>query len=508
MSLMPDRSQRDLLWVGFGATAVALAVLWVASGFVTGVPFAPTALAGALVRETPGGIATFFIETLGHWALRLVTVGALAAALAAGTVVLALTARPRPRPVIAGCALLVLAGVASSISPEDVSVLPTALALTVTFLTYVVCVSLATRPLREPQPEELDMGRRQALRLGTGTMIGVALGGGIIGWIARRVGGPDRNVRIAAPADPVPTPSPGAFKGIAGLSAEVTSPEDHYVVDINLVRPSVEATAWTLPVRGEVDRELELTFDSMQRDFEVVEDYSVLTCISNEVGGPLVGHSAWRGVRLADVLDAAGVKASAIDVVFRAADGYTDSIPVEVARDPAVLLAVSQNGEPLTQAHGFPCRVRIPAIYGMKNVKWLIGIEAVARDYKGYWMKRGWSDRAVVKTQSRIDVAGSGELRVGEETWVAGVAWAGDRGIGSVEVSTDGGETWEAAELKEALADDSWRLWAYRWTPRAAGATSVVCRAIDGNGDVQQATRTPPHPNGAGGYHSVDVEVG
>ena len=508
MSLMPERSQRDLLWVGFGATAVALAVLWVASGFITGVPFAPTALAGALVRETPGGIATFFIEALGHWALRLVTVGALAAALLVGAGVLVATARPRPRPVVAGVALLILAAAASAISPESVSLLPTVAALTATFITYVGCVSLATRPLREPQPEELDMGRRQALRLGTGTMIGVALGGGIVGWIARRVGGPDRNVRIASPVVPAPTPSPGTFKGIAGLSPEVTSPEDHYVVDINLVRPSVEATDWTLPVRGEVESPLELTFDSMQRDFEVVEDYSVLTCISNEVGGPLVGHSAWRGIRLVDVLDAVGVRGSAIDVVFRAADGYTDSVPLEVARDPAVLLAISQNGEPLTQAHGFPCRVRIPSIYGMKNVKWLIGIEVVARDYKGYWMKRGWSDRAVVKTQSRIDVAGSGALRVGEETWIAGVAWAGDRGVGSVEVSTDGGDTWAAAELKEGLADDSWRLWAYRWTPETTGPTSIVCRAIDGNGDVQQAERTPPHPNGAGGYHSVDVEVG
>jgi hypothetical protein len=500
--------QRDLLWIGFGATSMALAVLWVVSGFASGVPFAPTALAGALVRETPGDVATFFIEALGHWALRLVTAGALATALVVGAVTLRMTARPRPRPVLAGAALLALAGAASVASPEDVAPIPTAAALLATFLTYVGCVALAIRPLKEPQPEEIDLGRRQALRFGTGTMIGVALGGGVIGWIARRLGGPDRNVQVASPVDLVPTPSEGSFKGLAGLPPEVTSADEHYVVDINLVRPTVEVAGWTLPVTGEVERPLELTFESMQNDFEVVEDYSVLTCISNEVGGPLVGHSAWRGVRLADVLEAAGVRTNAMDVVFRAADGYTDSIPLEVARDPAVLLAIAQNGEPLTQDHGFPCRVRIPAIYGMKNVKWLLGIEAVARDYKGYWMKRGWSDRAVVKTQSRIDVAGSGALRVGEATWIAGVAWAGDRGVRTVEVSTDGGETWEAAELKEALAEDSWRLWAYRWVPSRAGGTSLMCRATDGNGDVQQATRTPPHPNGAGGYHSVDVEVG
>ena len=505
---MEDGRQRDLLWIGFGATAVALAILWVVSGFVAGVPFAPTALAGAMVRETPGDVATFFIELLGHWALRLVTIGALVAALATGSLVLRVTSRDRPRPVLAGAVLVSLAAVAGVVAPEDVEPVPTTVALALTFVAYVGCVVLAARPAFEPQPDDIDMGRRQALRLGTGTMVGVALGGGVLGWIARRLGGPDRNVQIATPTATVAPPEPGSFKGISALSPEVTSAADHYVVDINLVRPSVEVEGWTVPVRGEVDTPLELSFDSMQRDFDVVEDYSVLTCISNEVGGPLVGHSAWRGVRLADVLASAGVRSGAMDVVFRAADGYTDSIPVEVARDPGVLLAIAQNGEPLTQDHGFPCRVRIPAIYGMKNVKWLVGIEVVARDYKGYWMKRGWSDRAVVKTQSRIDVAGSGAPTVGNATWVAGVAWAGDRGVSAVEVSVDGGETWEAAELKDPLSDDSWRLWAYRWTPESAGTATIMCRAIDGAGAMQQEKRTPPHPNGAGGYHAIDVEVG
>ena len=143
----------------------------------------------------------------------------------------------------------------------------------------------------------------------------------------------------------------------------------------------------------------------------------MLVCVSNEVGGNLVGNSAWGGVRLADVLQEAGIEAGAVNVVFSGADGYTDSIPVEAATAPTTLLAVSQNGNPLQQEHGFPCRVRVPSIYGMKNVKWLEWIEVVGRDFKGYWAERGWSDEAIIKTQSRIDVPRDGDsISRNEET--------------------------------------------------------------------------------------------
>ncbi|MEO8323840.1 MAG: molybdopterin-dependent oxidoreductase, partial [Actinomycetota bacterium] len=240
----------------------------------------------------------------------------------------------------------------------------------------------------------------------------------------------------------------------------------------------------------------------------IQRSYVALSCVSNEVGGDLVGNSAWGGVRLKDVLEAAGVRSGAMDVVFRAADGYSDSIPLELALDPSVLLAVSQNGEPLQQGHGFPCRVRIPAIYGMKNVKWLEEIEVVPTDFLGYWQKRGWSDVATVKTQARIDVAGDdGAASAGEETWVAGVAWAGDRKISKVEVSTDGGRAWAEAQLKQPLSDYSWRQWAFRWIPEASGTVEVMCRATDGTGETQTPDPVPPHPDGASGYHAVKVSV-
>jgi DMSO/TMAO reductase YedYZ molybdopterin-dependent catalytic subunit len=172
------------------------------------------------------------------------------------------------------------------------------------------------------------------------------------------------------------------------------------------------------------------------------------------------------------------------------------------------LLAVSQNGQPLRQEHGFPCRVRVPMIYGMKNVKWLREIEVVSKDYQGYWMERGWSDEAVIHTGSRIDVAGDDrDASMGNETWIAGVAWAGGRGIDKVEVSTDGGESWDEAMLKEPISRYSWTLWAYRWTPERSGTAKVICRATDGEGELQTEQRAAPHPAGSTGWHSVEVAV-
>lgn len=518
--------------IGALATLVALSVLWVASGITTSIVFPPNSIAGALVRETPGDVATFFIELLGSWALRLTTLGAVVGAVVVGAEALVrVRSGERLRPYPAGGALAGLSAIAALVEPSaEVAPVWMGLALLGAAVAYGLAASLlagtdAMVPIgaragsaepsarldggpTEPIVHETGLTRRGALKLGAGGAMAIAVGGGVIGWILRKAGGPDRDVALVQPVSPATVPARGPFPEIAGLAPEITSVADHYQVDINLVQPTVEAEGWTLSVGGAVDQPLEFTFDGLQQEFEVIEEYSVLACISNPIGGPLVGHSAWGGVRLRDVLAMAGSGPGAMDVVFKAADGYTDSIPLTVAQDPSVILAVSQNGRPLTRAHGFPCRVRVPGIYGMKNVKWLQSIELVETDYKGYWMERGWSDEAVVKTQSRIDVAGEdGAATVGAETWIAGIAWAGDRGIDGVEVSVDGGDSWEAAQMKEPVSDLSWRLWAYRWEPTRRGRTTVMCRATDGEGRVQPAERTDPHPAGAAGYHSREVEV-
>lgn len=353
---------------------------------------------------------------------------------------------------------------------------------------------------------EAGVSRRRALAPIGAAAAGFAIGGTMLGRVAHRLAGPDTNVQLRATDEPAVAPVRPSFPEVPGLSPEVTRPEDHYVVDIDILDPVVEADDWRLHVRGLVESPLELAFSDLQRSFGLVEEYSVLTCISNPVGGDLVGSSTWTGVRLGDVLARAGVLGDAVDVVFRCADGYTDSIPVEAALDPAVILALAQGGVPLTQEHGFPCRVRVPAVYGMKNTKWLEEIEIVGHDYRGYWEQRGWSDVAIVRTQSRIDVAGP-EPRSGQRVWVAGVAWAGERGVSKVEVSLDEGRTWRVTQLRRPLSRLAWTQWAFPWMPDSPGRYRIRCRATDGEGNVQEATEQPPHPSGATGHHEIEVEV-
>jgi DMSO/TMAO reductase YedYZ molybdopterin-dependent catalytic subunit len=231
-----------------------------------------------------------------------------------------------------------------------------------------------------------------------------------------------------------------------------------------------------------------------------------LQCISNLVGGDLVGTAKWTGVPLARVLArAGGVSPRAVRVVFHAVGGYSDSLPLAKALDRATVVAYGMNDRSLPRAHGFPARVIAPGIYGMKNVKWLEGIEVVDYDYRGYWQRSdGWDNIALVKTASRIDLPQ--ELTaVGEAGVVAGVAWAGDRGIRRVEVSTDDGRTWTPAVLRRELARAAWRQWRLPLPPGGTGRVVLRVRAVDGRGDLQTARQAPPHPSGASGYHEVDV---
>ena len=501
-----ELTRRDVRLAGFFASCVALAILFVWSAVATSVAFPPTAFAEFIIRTTPGSIATVLIESFGHWARRALTLLAIAGATALGGEALVRARRPdKPNVVVAAGFLAVLSFLAMYLGPAEINIVLSLLACATAALVYAYAATSLLASLE--RAHRFDEGRRRTLTLGLGAAAGVALLGGGLGWLLRKFIGPDTNVPIADPAVAATVPTRPPFPKIAGLTPEITSASDHYVVDINLVRPSVEAEGWTLGVKGMVDTALELSFTDLQERFTVVEEYSTLTCVSNEVGGDLVGHSAWRGVRLADVLKSAGVEEGAVDVIFRGEDGYSDSIPFEIAQDPRVLLAFGQNGEPLSQDHGFPCRVRVPPIYGMKNVKWLQEIEVVPNDYEGYWADRGWSDEAVVRTQSRIDVAGRDDMSAGDRVWIAGIAWAGVRGISKVEVSTDGGETWDEAVLKEPVTPISWRQWAYAWEPDSSGEYEVLCRATDGEGETQTSDEAAPHPAGATGWHSVTVDV-
>lgn len=352
----------------------------------------------------------------------------------------------------------------------------------------LVLASLAGRGRRPPA--EAPGERREALRRMRGVLVALAAGGTL--------------ARLAAGAWARAQAAEGFLARIVGLSPEITPTRDHYVVSKNVFDPGVEEAEWRLHLGGLVERELVLTLDDLKA-LPSVERSTTLICVSNPVGGDLIGNSVWTGVRLADLLELAGVREGASEVVLRAADDYVDTFPIDAALRDGTIVAYLQNGEPLTRAHGFPARVLVPGIYGMKNVKWVVAIDLAGEDRLGYWQERGWSDEAIVHTMSRIDTGRATRLPDGTVA-IGGVAFAGLRGVSRVEVSTDDGATWQEATLSPAANPYSWNLWGLRWDA-APGTYTVRVRATDGGGELQTAERSRPLPDGATGYHALRVRV-
>ncbi len=299
------------------------------------------------------------------------------------------------------------------------------------------------------------------------------------------------------------------FERIPGLSREVTPQPELYYVSKNLAvfDPDLRGRPYRLEVGGMVARPLSLTLEEL-RALPAVEFVHALVCISNPVGGDLVGNPRWRGVLLRTLLERAGVRPEARWVVFESRpDGYVESL--SLAELPAeAMVAYAIDGEDLERRHGYPTRVLIPGRYGMKQPKWLTHIWLSDTEAVGFWARRGWSRTAVVRTMSRIDVPADGaSVRVGEEVVIAGIAFAGGRPLERVEVSTDGGRTWRPAVLRPPLGPYAWQLWALPWVPRTAGAHVLVVRAVEVGGRVQDPTPRRPLPDGATGYHRVRVQA-
>jgi DMSO/TMAO reductase YedYZ molybdopterin-dependent catalytic subunit len=294
---------------------------------------------------------------------------------------------------------------------------------------------------------------------------------------------------------------------IKGLATEVTPVGTFYTVSKNIFDPEIDARSWRLAVKGEVDRSYSLSLDEL-RALPAVTKPHTLMCISNEIGGDLVSNAVWKGVRLGTLLERAGVRPGARKLVLRGHDRYSDSFPLAAALLDGTLIAYEMNGKPLERQHGFPARALVMGLYGIKNVKWLSELEVTTYDYKGYWQRRGWTDTGTYKTFSRIDVpAPDATLTRGQPSRVAGVAFAGDRGIRAVEVSVNGGVSWRSARMKTPMGDHTWVLWAFGWTPTGPGTTTLTVRAVDGTGAVQPVGPTPPLPDGVEGLHSVRVKI-
>ncbi len=303
-----------------------------------------------------------------------------------------------------------------------------------------------------------------------------------------------------------PVPQLG-LKDEEGMQAEVTPNADFYTVSKNFANPEIDVSEWRLQIGGLVERPRSFALNEILALPNTVEQYGTLECISNEVGGDLISNGLWKGVRLADLLRDAGVKPAAKRLVLTAADGYTDSFPMERALHPEVLLAYQLNGATLPKDHGFPVRLVVPGIFGMKNVKWITKIELSDNEhYMGFWELRGWSNDAFVKTMSRIDVPKDGAQRKAGPQHIGGVAFSGDRGIKRVEVSTDAGKTWRDALLKDPRGPYTWVIWLYDWNP-TPGSYDLLVRCTDNTGVPQIETVADTVPDGASGYHHVQVTV-
>lgn len=291
------------------------------------------------------------------------------------------------------------------------------------------------------------------------------------------------------------------------VGSEVTDNRVFYRVDIDPIPPQLDLDSWTLKIHGKVNSPVTLDKTSFS-SLPAVDEYATLECVSNTINPPggLISNAKWTGVPLATLLNQAGVAPSAKYVIFRCGDGYTVGIPLEHALLPSAVLAFKMNDVTLPTEHGFPLRAIVPGIYGMMNAKWITEIEVTDQIYLGYWQARGWSNDARIKTTSIIYYPIS-NVKANESTPIAGVAFAGDRGISKVEVSVDGGNTWNTATLKKPRSSYSWVLWAYPWTPTSSGTAHIMARATDGTGQLQDQAVNQPFPNGASGYQSVQVTV-
>jgi DMSO/TMAO reductase YedYZ molybdopterin-dependent catalytic subunit len=316
---------------------------------------------------------------------------------------------------------------------------------------------------------------------------------------------------VAAGAAPEVVPAAMMDFGIEDVESWVVPNSDFYRIDTALVVPQVPKDSWKLRVHGMVDRELEITFaDLLER--EQIERYITLSCVSNRIGGDLVGNAKWQGVRMKDILDEAGVHPEATQVVSRSIDGWNCGSPTSAIMDGRdAMLAIAMNGEPLPAEHGYPVRLVVPGLYGyVSATKWVTDIELTRwEDFDGYWIPRGWSKEGPVKTMARIDRPKSGRGYEADGAGVvdiAGLAWAVHRGVSKVEISIDDGE-WRECELAGVPSDDTWRQWRYLWDKPTPGKHSVRARAYDGSGVPQPEEPKDVAPDGAQGYHTVKFDV-
>lgn len=387
---------------------------------------------------------------------------------------------------------------------------------------------LLDAPAAPPVTEADRAARRAALLKIAGGSIGVALGawglGRVLGSEPGETGAsrPLADLRTATP-EPSTTGQPSAtpagtstplpevtatmrdrVAAAPGTRPELTPNADFYRIDINTRSVVIDGSSWVLEVAGLFDNPRPLTLSDLT-DYPAVTQPITLSCISNRIGGDLIGSSNWTGVRLRDLLKDLGLRPEAEELYIEAADGFFESVAMEDMMDPRTLLVYGMNGETLPVEHGFPLRIYIPDRYGMKQPKWITRIEAIDDEGPGYWVQRGWSAEARPQIVSVIDTVAQ-DNAVDGRVPIGGIAWAGDRGIQKVEVQVDDGEWTEAILRTPPLSGLTWVQWRYDW-PMTAGRHTFRVRAADGTGALQIEEKSDAHPDGATGYHSVTVKI-
>lgn len=494
-------------WPAAGVVAggSGLATSWFAANALHVRAWPVVAVAEWVIRHAPGGLVEQGIKHLGHRD-KPVLVGTILVLLAAAFAVLGAAGRRRWWvPVLGFLVLAVVGGLA--VAGERAEGGHGQVSVMAGLLTWVGVFGLVTEPLRAAdRGEEQDTaGRRAVLRLGA-----VAVAAVVVGALAPYVGRGRRAVdqarsRLRLPGVTRPVVPAGADLGLAQPWATPTG--SFYRIDTALSPPALDPDRWRVRIHGMVERELNLSLaDLLAR--QRTEAWITLNCVSNPVGGDLIGNAWWSGVLLRSLLAEAGVRPGADAVRQTSADGWTCGTPLAALTDQRnAMLAVAINGHPLPIDHGFPVRTIVPGLYGYVSAcKWVVDLEVTTMAKAvGYWIPLGWAVDGPVKLASRIDRPTSGQVVPAGDCTLAGVAWEQETGIAKVQVSLDGG-SWVDAELGRVPGAETWVQWRVV-VPVTSGHHQAQVRAVSASGEVQTAVRRDVVPDGATGWHRVDFEV-
>jgi DMSO/TMAO reductase YedYZ molybdopterin-dependent catalytic subunit len=503
---------------GAVAVGVALALAELIASFTPLVPSAIDAVSQQVIPVTPEGVTRWAIRTFGTNDIAVLNGGTTVISLLIGAAA-GIAARWRWSAAVATFVIFGCVGLLAAASREEAAFPLVLVTLAVSVAAGVGVLRgllrLATprsadaAPAAAPGTVGADVGgvevARRRFLLGAGGLgVAAVLTAGVGRFLLRdgfAVVDPGE-VALPTPARALPAAASTTRNGVEGISSLYTPNDRFYVIDTAVAVPQIDPATWSLRIHGLVDQEIELTYDELLAE-PLEEVDATIACVSNEVGGSLVGNARWLGVRLDRLLERAGVQDGGEQVIGRSSDDFTVGFPTELVFDGRdALVAVAMNGEPLPTRHGFPARLIVPGLFGyVSATKWLTEIELTSWDVDAYWVPRGWSKEGPVKTQSRIDVPERGAGVPAGEVVVAGVAWAPRRGIEQVEVRLDGGD-WVTADLADAINSDTWVQWSVR-VEVGTGDHVVQVRATDGDGETQPEPPVAPAPDGAEGWHRV-----